>query len=752
MKTILLCLVAVLATAQGSRAQDTSCGIVWLPPLQLSPDSDKYAGIPSVAVQGDTVHVTWWASSASNFPYMRSVNGGKTFEPLRGIAPDSVGRADPCYLVSAGKRLHALFSATKDSGTYWTTYSMYSDDRGTTWSQPRGLAFFAFPWSRAARGDTAVFMANAGGHPVVHTTDGGNSWVQAATLLWGRNLYVTMASEAVHFTLGPDYWPSAYPTPFAIQYKRSTDLGNTWPDSLWLSSVSSLWSDESVIAADDQADSSIVLTAWQDAEYGCMTNVGCSQIARWSFDNGRTFQPEFRLDQQPAGYATVAVVRESTMAVAWLDDLSDNGDICLSTDRGVHWCSPFATSDSSTGITVALSASGTIHAAFEEYGDINLGNFHIVYRRGIILSAQRPGFSVAPSSLSFGETMVSCRTIQSVTVKNTGGATLLVQSAVSGDSSFAVTPASGSVNPYDSLRFFATFSPANAGVKSASIVFTHNAQGSPDTVSVNGTGTGSSATAVVTNPWANGWQLVSLPVTVLCPYTAGSLFAFASGYVPRDTMVVGTGYWLKLGAPNLRFVGFSVTSDTVQVRSKWNIVGSISVPVAVADIGSDPPGMVTSQFFGYAGTYVVADTIQPGKAYWVKVNQSGELILSSSPGMAKAGERIQIVATDELPPPPPGGEVNPNNPITPGEFLLEQNYPNPFNPSTVISYQLMAKSYVTLIVFNMLGQEVATLVNGYQDAGYRSVKWDASKLPTGVYFYRLTAGASMQTRKLLLIR
>lgn len=89
---------------------------------------------------------------------------------------------------------------------------------------------------------------------------------------------------------------------------------------------------------------------------------------------------------------------------------------------------------------------------------------------------------------------------------------------------------------------------------------------------------------------------------------------------------------------------------------------------------------------------------------------------------------------------------------SPTSISLDQNYPNPFNPSTTISYQLASPGEVKLQVFNALGQQVASLVDGFQASGRQSINWNAGSVPSGVYIYRLTTAGQVLTKTMLLIK
>jgi hypothetical protein len=95
--------------------------------------------------------------------------------------------------------------------------------------------------------------------------------------------------------------------------------------------------------------------------------------------------------------------------------------------------------------------------------------------------------------------------------------------------------------------------------------------------------------------------------------------------------------------------------------------------------------------------------------------------------------------------------------VLPEAFALAQNYPNPFNPGTALSFSLPHRSDVALTVYDPLGREIALLIRGVFEAGTHSVRWEGTdaggkRVATGTYFYRLTAGAYTETRKMLLVR
>lgn len=112
-----------------------------------------------------------------------------------------------------------------------------------------------------------------------------------------------------------------------------------------------------------------------------------------------------------------------------------------------------------------------------------------------------------------------------------------------------------------------------------------------------------------------------------------------------------------------------------------------------------------------------------------------------------ASEKVKI--NGRLPKIAEDSEIEINDKLT---YSLNENYPNPFNPTTQISYEIPDNDFVTLKVYNSLGQEIRILVNDYQSSGYYNIKFDGSELSSGIYFYKLQAGENVSVKKMLLAK
>jgi len=259
-----------------------------------------------------------------------------------------------------------------------------------------------------------------------------------------------------------------------------------------------------------------------------------------------------------------------------------------------------------------------------------------------------PIFALSRTTMNFAGVHIGCRTSDTLTISNPGLASLQITSLASDNPVFSVTPAGLTVNAMGSALITVTFAPNSPSPQTGQIIFTHNANGSPDTVTATGTGGDSLSGITIHDSLDVGWQLLSLPVRVVCPYVLDHLYAYQAGYVRHDTMVNGVGYWKKLADPSLSFTGFPLSQETTQVAAQWNLVGSISSPAVVAAILTIPPGIISSPFFGYTSSgYTVADMIAPGKGYWVKTSQAGTMVLRASQFTSEKNSVAQLMGSIE---------------------------------------------------------------------------------------------------------
>jgi hypothetical protein len=270
----------------------------------------------------------------------------------------------------------------------------------------------------------------------------------------------------------------------------------------------------------------------------------------------------------------------------------------------------------------------------------------------------------------------------------------------------------------------------------------------------------------VTCHYETPWKLVSVPSGTPNKYfrdfipSATGAFGFSgSGYTQTDTLSPGSGYWVKSsGSQTITLNNSPTLPDTLDARQGWNLIGVPSLPVAIQNIASIPPGLTATGIFGYNGRYANADVLVPGRGYWIKMDSPGKLILSPHASGSTALNKISLKPSGDKPPAAPADLPGVSTDL-PKNFRLDPPSPNPFNPSTSFRYALPAAAEVRLGIYNTLGQCVCRLIDKTQDAGSYTVGWNAAGFASGVYFFRMDAvgvdalsESYHQTGKLLLLK
>jgi len=133
----------------------------------------------------------------------------------------------------------------------------------------------------------------------------------------------------------------------------------------------------------------------------------------------------------------------------------------------------------------------------------------------------------------------------------------------------------------------------------------------------------------------------------------------------------------------------------------------------------------------------------------VSMNSAGDRVAIGAPYNSNDAGHVRVYQLNPL-------NTNQEE-LLPIQYALHQNYPNPFNPITTLRYELPENGLVNIIIYDMLGKQVKTLINQTQDAGYRSVIWDATNdygkpVSAGIYLYRIQAGKYISTKKIVLLK
>jgi hypothetical protein len=213
---------------------------------------------------------------------------------------------------------------------------------------------------------------------------------------------------------------------------------------------------------------------------------------------------------------------------------------------------------------------------------------------------------------------------------------------------------------------------------------------------------------------------------------------------PIEIPAVGGSFDYSIQATNIALLSLNINVWCDVTLPNGSIFGPVLGPVNL-DIGSEitidrertqtvpagaPAGTYSYNAYATAGTDTSTDSFTFAK--------SGTDGLDGMAGWFNTGESF--------------GELLIEDATIPNVYSLEQNYPNPFNPTTSISYQLSAISHVNLSVYDVSGRRVSELINGWRDMGVHEVTFDAAKLASGLYFYRIEAGQFEDVKKMVLMK
>ncbi len=286
----------------------------------------------------------------------------------------------------------------------------------------------------------------------------------------------------------------------------------------------------------------------------------------------------------------------------------------------------------------------------------------------------------------------------------------------------------------------------------------------------------------VTISVAQGWNIIgSVDHDVPAPsggLITSSMYGYSGVYQATTTVKPGKAYWVRASGAGVLTLGPTASSkEAVHNPDLYNSVTFTDKlgRTQVLYIADDPQRKLNADFYempplppgGYDVRFAsqrMLEAVTDGREHdFPIVVTAAEYPITvrwkiTSPATAtlNVGSRavtMNASGSTTIADPSSPVKIHYGNPVmAPTEYSLAQNYPNPFNPTTRIQYALPMSGRVTLKIYNVLGEEVASLVDEMQDAGFKSVDWNAATVPSGMYFYKITAGSFSEAKKMLLVK
>ncbi len=731
-----------------------------------------------------------WACSGKTNAILRTSDGGTTWQLPTGTTMTAQWNQKLSVTATVRGDAFSISAFNKNiiyCGLGNRVYVSY--DRGETWAQtatlPSGTKVNSFYVSPK---DTNLWVA-AFGTPdrIIRSTDHGATWT--ATITRDFSEYgMPLEMDGSH----PD---TLYFGPEDGKLYLSKDFGATWTEV----SNPAFRSPCDIVVVRDNPD-----IIWVGDG---ITGSGLGQMFR-SRDGGRTFQLMYTVTGSEIPTSVGSSLDNNVgYATAW-----GSGGVMKTADMGQQW-NPVATTSSAWGVDIARDdpnvvmygvyggatsyLSSTAGAQFSTSSLSGSNYAFLAYDRATFLAQQSGGvfkysftYTVPVSNqqalaltspnggenwsygtqrgISWSATNISSvkleyktspfaawQTIVAATPGATGSYTWTVPNAPTIQAKVRISDVTDS-NPVDSSDNVFSITVASLGLSSNTINFGSVTVGaaSRQTITLTNNGTG---VLVVSSISSSDPSFVAGRGSFTIP--AGESDTLSVQFAPAAVQAYTAQMQINCNVPgsprSITVSGNGLSSTTVAVTSPnggetwaantshaitWSAAGVDRVELSYRVSSADPWRRIAQNVDATVGTYLWAVPHTPTTQARVRVvdRSSGAVVDSSDADFTITG--TTSVAEGGIP----------------NTYELSQNYPNPFNPSTVISYGLPGDAFVTLKVYNMIGEEVATLVHARQSAGRYNVTFDSQKatssLSSGLYFYRLSAGDYFEIRKMMLLK
>jgi photosystem II stability/assembly factor-like uncharacterized protein len=498
---------------------------------------------------------------------IRTTNGGVTWQNVTSGTTTNLYGVDFCCVTSGIAVGNAgLMLRTTNEGATWTALPQITTDN------LRGVSF--------TTGSVGMVVGTNGA--ILRSTNGGASWVEIRGIT--ASLYeVSFVTAEIGTVVGA-----------SGTILRTTDGGASW--SVQTSGVTRL----------------LLGASFTDANHG--TVVGASGTILRTTNGGATWTP------QSSGVTTdLTSVTMIDQSLGYI--VGNQGVVLRTTNGGTTWAAQ------PSGITTDLNEVSFTDA----FTGTTVGAGGVILRT---VSGGEPGSALALGSPNGGESYAVGSTLN-ITWNSTGFTSAKIELSRDGGTSWETLNASAPAG--DHAYAWTVQAPASSQCKvrlsdSANPALTDITDGlfAITPASVNGN-----------YAIDNGWNLVSVPLTV-ADYQKSSLYPTATsvaysydsadGYQVRSVLENRKGYWLKFGgSQNVSMTGYPRDTDTIVVQTGWNLMGSITTAVPIGSLVTTPPGIITGVIYGFnVSGYYTATSIEPGKAYWVKVTQPGQIIVTSA--------------------------------------------------------------------------------------------------------------------------